>query len=77
MDSTKLIRDQIRITGSDTGGMRVTQECVDFMAEHSLFPETRLISSLEELENAEVALRAGEGSESRYVLDIEKIIRSS
>merc|ERR1719206_1127035 len=31
VDSTKLIEDQIRITGSDTGGMGMTQDCMDFM----------------------------------------------
>jgi len=77
VDSTKLIQDQIIITGSDTGGMRMTQDCIDFMAEHSLFPETRTISSLDQLEIAENALKLGGSSstESRYVLDIEKMIQ--
>ena len=76
MDSTKLIQDQIRVTGSDTGGMKLTQECIDFMAKHSLFPETKIISSLEELENAENCLKNGESSstEYRFVLDIENIV---
>ena len=54
----------------------MTQECIDFMAEHSLFPETKIISSLEELENAENVLKNGETSstEHRFVLDIENIV---
>jgi len=77
VDSTKLIQDQIVITGSDTGGMRMTQDCIDFMAEHALFPETKTISSLDQLESAENALKLGGSSstEYRYVLDIEKMIQ--
>ena len=37
----------------------MTQECIDFMAEHSLFPETKIISSLQELEKAENVLKNG------------------
>ena len=57
--------------------MKMTQECIDFMAEHSLFPETKIISSLEELESAENVLKNGETSSStehRFVLDIENIV---
>ena len=56
--------------------MKMTQECIDFMAEHSLFPETKIISSLEELENAENVLKNGDSSstEYRFVLDIENMI---
>ena len=79
MDSTKLIKDQIRITGSDTGGMKMTQECIDFMAEHSLFPETQIISSLDQLATAENALKLGDSSTSeyRYVLDIRKMLNDT
>merc|ERR1712142_327764 len=59
VDSVRLIEDQIRITGSDTGGMRMTQDCIDFMAKHSLFPETKLIKNLEELDAAEKSLKLG------------------
>ena len=54
----------------------MTQECIDFMAEHSLFPETKIISSLQELEKAENVLKNGETSstEHRFVLDIENIV---
>jgi D-arabinose 1-dehydrogenase-like Zn-dependent alcohol dehydrogenase len=28
--------DQVRITGSATGGMKITQECINFMAEKNI-----------------------------------------
>ena len=54
----------------------MTQECIDFMAEHSLFLETKIISSLQELEKAENVLKNGDSSstEYRFVLDIENMI---
>ena len=56
--------------------MKMTQECIDFMAEYSLFPETKIISSLQELEEAEIVLKNGgsNSTEYRFVLDIENMI---
>ena len=57
----------------------MTQECIDFMAEHSLFPETKMISSLDQLETAENSLKLGDSSSSefRFVLDIRKMLTVS
>ena len=54
----------------------MTQDCINFMAKHSLFPETKLITSLEGLEVAEKELKLGASSSSeyRYVLDIVKML---
>ena len=74
MDSKKLIADQIKITGSDTGGMKVTQECIDFMAKNDLVVETKIISSLDELQDVDEELTKGNAnSPHRYVIDMSKI----
>ena len=74
LETTKLIVDQIKITGSDTGGMKITQECMNFMAENNIVAETKLISSFNELHKAEEELIKGSSNEFRYILDIEKIL---
>merc|ERR1712241_1013864 len=75
VDSKKLIGDQIKITGSDTGGMKVTQECIDFMAEKNLIVDTKHISSLESLQEVDEELRQGNpDSLFRYVIDIGKLL---
>ena len=66
--------DQVRITGSSTGSMKITQECIDFIAEKKLLMETKMISNLEELEEAEKELVKGNSSGLRYVLDMDKIM---
>ena len=76
IDSKKLIGDQIQITGSDTGGMKVTQECIDFMAKKELFVETKLISNLDELQKVDEELTKGTASSLyRYVIDIGKLLQ--
>ena len=70
-----MISDQIKITGSDNGGMKLTQECVDFMAKHNIFVETKLISTIEELQEVDDNYRNGLSSPTfRYVIDIEKML---
>ena len=75
MDSRKLIGDQIKITGSDTGGMKETQECIDFMANNNLIVDTKLISSLENLQEVDEELSKGNTSSLfRYVIDIGQLL---
>ena len=75
MDSKRLISDQIKITGSDNGGMKLTQESVDFMAKHNISVETKLISTLEELQEVDDNYRNGLSNPPfRYVIDIEKML---
>lgn len=40
-----LIASRRSIAGSPNGGIPVTQEMLDFCAEHSILPETELISA--------------------------------
>jgi len=56
----------------------MNQECINFMEKFSLLPETRIISSLEELEDAESKLRDHGGSslKFRYVIDVKQILSS-
>ena len=54
--------------------MEITQECIDFIAEKRLLMETKMISNLEELEEAEKDLIKGNSSGLRYVLDMDKIL---
>ena len=54
------------------------QDCIDFVAQHSIYPETKSISTLEELEEAEEAIRKGShNSQHRFVIDIEEVMKSS
>lgn len=66
--------NQYKVTGSATGGLKITQECMDFMAKHNLTVTTKMISSLEEVEQAQEALDKGNDSGVRFVLDIDKIL---
>ena len=54
----------------------MNQECINFIEKFSLLPEIRIISSLEELEDAELKLREHGGSnlKFRYVIDIKQIL---
>ena len=65
--------DQVRITGSATGGMKITQECINFMAEKNIMVKTEMITSFNEMNNATEQLNKGNDSGVRYVIDMEKI----
>ena len=55
--------------------MKVTQECIDFMAQKELFVETKLISNLDELQKVDEELTKGTASSLfRYVIDIGKLL---
>ena len=75
MDSKRLISEQIKITGSDNSGMKTSQECMNFMAKHNVFVETKVISTLEELQKVDDNYRNGVPSPPfRYVIDMEKVL---
>lgn len=54
--------------------MKITQDCINFMAEHNLQVKTEMVNSIPELQKAEENLVKGNDSGVRYVLDIEKIM---
>ena len=74
MSGLKFIFDQVKLTGSSTGGMKITQECINFLAEKNLTAETKMITNLDELHEAEAELHNGNKSGTRYVLDIKKML---
>lgn len=69
----KLIMDQVRITGSATGGMKITQECINFMAEKNIMVKTEMINTFDEMNIVTEKLIKGNDSGLRYVIDMEKI----
>ena len=54
--------------------MKITQECINFMAENDLEVKTEMINSIPELQVAEEKLVNGNDSGVRYVIDIEKTL---
>jgi len=69
----KLIADQVRITGTLTGGLKMTQECINFMAENNIVQKTEMINSLQEMNCASKEIIKGNSSGVRYVIDMEKL----
>merc|ERR1711879_702585 len=55
----KLLTDQVKITGSSVGGMKITQECINFIAEKNLQIKTKTLESIEEVEDAMKVLEKG------------------
>ena len=70
----KLLLDQVKITGSSVGGMKTTQECIDFMAKKNLQVEIQMITSIAEVSQAEIALQKGNDSGVRYVVDLQQAL---
>ena len=58
----KLIMDQVRITGSATGGMKITQACINFMAEKNIMIKTEMINNLDEMNDVTEKLNKGNDS---------------
>jgi len=69
----KLLTDQVKITGSATGGMKITQECINFVAKNNILQKTEMINSFDEMNNVTELLNKGNDSGLRCVIDIEKI----
>jgi len=69
----KLIMDQVKITGSATGGMKITQECINFVAKNNILQKIEMINTFDEMNHATEQLNKGNDSGVRYVIDMEKI----
>jgi len=65
-----LVMKRIQVAGSKTGGMKETQDCMDFCAKHNIIPKTKLIKATE-LDNVYEILQKKNDQVMRYVLDIE------
>ena len=70
----KLLLDQVKITGSSVGGMKTTQECIDFIAKKNLQVKTKMLTSIAEVSKAEMALQKGNDSGVRYVVDLQQAL---
>ena len=66
--------DQVKLTGSATGGMDITQKCINFFAEKNIMVETEMIQNFDELTAAEGKLNTGNDSGLRYVINMENIL---
>lgn len=58
------------ITGSLIGGIKATQEVIDFCHENNIYPDIKLIKA-KELNEAWAALSEGKGDGVRFVVDIK------
>ena len=74
VSAIKLLLDQVKITGSSVGGMKTTQECIDFMAKKNLQVEIQMLTSIAEVSQAEIALQKGNDSGVRYVVDLQQAL---
>merc|ERR1711973_620451 len=64
------IMKRIQLSGSMIGGMKETQDCMDFCAKHNIIPKTKLIKATE-LDNVYEVIQKKNDQVIRYVLDIE------
>jgi len=70
----KLLVDQVKLTGSSVGGMKATQDCINFIAEKNIQMKTQILESIEEVDEAVAALEKGNDGGVRYVIDIPKTL---
>jgi len=67
-----LMFERKSIAGSLIGGIKATQEVVDFCFKHSIYPDCKMIES-KELNEAWDALKTGKNVDAiRFVLDVKK-----
>lgn len=69
--SWPLIGGRRRVAGSLIGGIKETQEVVDFCAEHDIYPECKMISP-SEVNDAFAHLKQGDVA-YRFVMDMSKL----
>jgi len=67
-----MIFNGTRMEGSLIGGCAITQEMLDFCAEHDIAPDVKIIPATE-AEAVFVGMQKGEGGPIRHVIDIETI----
>lgn len=67
---------RISIAGSLIGGIKATQDCIDFCAEKKIYPQTEIVTATK-LGSIYEQLNKGNDSITRYVLDIEKSVKEA
>merc|ERR1719369_2053227 len=65
-----LMYGRAKITGSVIGGMKETQECLDFCHKHNIVPRTKIVTA-KDLDEVYKSLNSKNDSIVRNVLDIE------
>lgn len=65
-----LMFSNLSLAGSAIGGVKETQECIDFCHKHNIVPKTKLITA-KDLDKVYEELRGKNDSVLRNVLDIE------
>eukprot|EP00747_Dinoflagellata_sp_TGD_P101394 gnl/TRDRNA2_/TRDRNA2_168342_c0_seq1.p1 gnl/TRDRNA2_/TRDRNA2_168342_c0~~gnl/TRDRNA2_/TRDRNA2_168342_c0_seq1.p1 ORF type:complete len:195 (+),score=21.53 gnl/TRDRNA2_/TRDRNA2_168342_c0_seq1:46-585(+) len=72
VEQMPLIRGRWSIAGSVIGGIKATQEVIDFCHKHSIYPDCKVIES-KDLNTAWADLRKGKNADAiRYVIDVQK-----
>ncbi len=66
---------RLSITGTVVGGMKTTQECMDFCAKHNIFCKIEMVDSLDGIEVCADKLMKGNDAGLRYVVDINKALK--
>ncbi|XP_071913905.1 8-hydroxygeraniol dehydrogenase-like [Coffea arabica] len=75
LPASPLLQGRKLIGGSSIGGLKETQEMIDFAAKHGVIPEVEIIpidyvnTAIERLEKADVKYR--------FVIDVEKTMKAS
>jgi len=73
----KLLANQLSIQGSLIGGIKATEDCVAFCAEHKIWPDISLIEA-KDISMAWEMLDSGKNNDGiRYVIDIKKSLVNS
>lgn len=55
------------------GGIKTTQDCIDYCAKKKIYPQTELITA-DKLDEVFEQLAGGNDTITRYVVDIEKSV---
>jgi len=63
------------IAGSAIGGIKATQELIDFCAEKNIYPDCKIMEA-GDLDQIWDTLAKGDGDGLRYVLDIKKSLKN-
>lgn len=63
------------VTGSMIGGIKSTQELIDFCAEKNIYPDCKIIEA-HELDQTWELLAKGKAGGLRYVLDVKKSMKN-
>ena len=67
-----MVFNRVQVAGSLIGGMKETQEVLDFCAEHDIRPNIKMIK-IDEVNDVFDKLKAGNENDFRHVIDMESL----